>query len=230
MHSSAEGVGSQALAGAYYAVAKPPAFNFNRFIKHAWFYTGKAVRPEADTFLEQLARKHHYKLQVHHLNSLKDNVFRAALFSEEVHCIVFPPLDHFPGFSDLAAKDLRGYVSAGNNVVFVGSYEYLSIMNDVFGFQLMSGYADGPYYRNDRTVRGTPFQWSMARLEQPDGSVYGVKVDSIPMDGNCMFDTMRVCVAFYIKYNLGTVVYLAFDYDTPEVGHWDQILHAAMMM
>ena len=30
MHSSAEGVGSQALAGAYYAVAKPPAFNFNR--------------------------------------------------------------------------------------------------------------------------------------------------------------------------------------------------------
>mgnify|MGYP006876819881 CR=1 FL=1 len=50
------------------------------------------------------------------------------------------------------------------------------------------------------------------------------------MDGNCMFDTMRVCVAFYIKYNLGTVVYLAFDYDTPEVGHWDQILHAAMMM
>jgi hypothetical protein len=56
------------------------------------------------------------------------------------------------------------------------------------------------------------------------------QVDSIPMDGNCMFDTMRVCVAFYIKYNLGTVVYLAFDYDTPEVGHWDQILHAAMMM
>lgn len=98
-----------------------------------------------------------------------------------MHCIVFPPLDHFPGFSDLAAKDLRGYVSAGNNVVFVGSYEYLSIMNDVFGFQLMSGYADGPYYRNDRTVRGTPFQWSMARLEQPDGSVYGVKVLPRPL-------------------------------------------------
>jgi len=25
------------------------------------------------------------------------------------------------------------------------------------------------------------------------------QVDSIPMDGNCMFDTMRVCVAFYVK-------------------------------
>lgn len=39
----------------------------------------------------------------------------------------------------------------------------------------------------------------MSRLEQPDGSVYGVKVDSIPMDGKCMFDTMNACVVFYVK-------------------------------
>lgn len=51
--------------------------------------------------------------------------------------MVFAPLEHFPGFSELARTDLRGYVSAGNNVVFVGSYEYLSVMNDVFGFGLM---------------------------------------------------------------------------------------------
>lgn len=44
----------------------------------------------------------------------------------------------------------------------------------------MSDYKDGPYYRNDRNVRGTPFQWSMKRLEQPDGSVYGVKVNIHP--------------------------------------------------
>jgi hypothetical protein len=182
-------------------------------------------------FLEKLARRHHYKLQIHHLNTFKDNEFRAALFSEDVHCIVFPPLNYFPGISGLAQKDLRGYVSSGNNVVFVGSYEWLSVMNDVFGFQLMSDYKDGPYFRNDRNVRGTPFQWSMSRLEQPDGSVYGVKVDSIPMDGKCMFDTMNACVVFYVKYNLGTVVYIAFNYDTPYgIDHWDQILHAAMMM
>jgi hypothetical protein len=253
--------------------------------------------------------------QIHHLTSFKDNVFRAALFSENIHAIVFPPLVHFPGehlpesahirterhtekkrtskmkghtsipavpalasssppfiivtptdseiqgnifdilmwppgsfanpqteipdpetspppgVSELAAKDLRGYVSAGNNAVFIGSYNWLSVMNDVFGFQLMSDYKDGPYYRNDRNVRGTPFQWSMDRLAQPDGSVYGVKVDSIPMDGKCMFDTMGACVVFYIKYNLGTVTYVAFDYDTPYgIDHWDQILHAAMMM
>ena len=29
------------------------------------------------------------------------------------------------------------------------------------------------------------------------------QVDSIPMDGLCMFDTMGACVVFYIKYNLG---------------------------
>ena len=60
--------------------------------------------------------------------------------------------------SELAKKDFRGYISSGNNAVFVGSYEWLSVMNDVFGFQLMSDYKDGPYYRNDRNVRGTPFQ------------------------------------------------------------------------
>ena len=186
---------------------------------------------QEEGFIEKLARKHHYKLQIHHLQSFKDNEFRAALFSENIHCIVFPPLIHFPGVSELAKKDLRGYVSAGNNVVFIGSYEWLSVMNDVFGFQLMSDYKDGPYYRNDRNVRGTPFQWSLSRLEQPDGSIYSVKVDSIPMDGKCMFDTMGACVVFYVKYNLGTVCYIAFNYDTPYgIGHWDQILHAAMMM
>mmetsp|Transcript_30053 Transcript_30053/g.47122 ORF Transcript_30053/g.47122 Transcript_30053/m.47122 type:complete len:279 (+) Transcript_30053:3-839(+) len=224
-------VHDNALGGAYYAVTKPPAFNFNRFIQNAWFYDGRSADLNEEDFIEKLARRHHYKLQIHHLNTFKDNEFRAALFSENIHCIVFPPLLHFPGVSELAKKDLRGYVSAGNNVVFIGSYEWLSVMNDVFGFQLMSDYKDGPYYRNDRTVRGTPFQWSMSRLSQPDGSVYGVKVDSIPMDGSCMFDTMGCCVVFYVKYNLGTIVYIAFDYDTPYgIGHWDQILHAGMMM
>jgi len=219
------------LGGAYYAVTKPPAFNFNRFISNAWFYSGRSSDGNEEGFLEKLARRHHYKLQIHHLETFKDNEFRAALFSENIHCIVFPPLTHFPGISELAKKDLRGYVSAGNNVVFVGSYEWLSVMNDVFGFQLMSDYKDGPYYRNDRTVKGTPFQWSMSRLEQPDGAIYSVKVDSIPMDGSCMFDTMGACVVFYVKYNLGTVVYIAFDYDTPYgIGHWGQILHAGMMM
>ncbi len=85
------------------------------------------------------------------------------------------------GIGELAEKDLRGYVSAGNNLVFVGSYEWLSVMNDVFGFALQSSYADGPYYRNDRNVKGTPFQWSISMLEQPDGSVYGVKVDSVSL-------------------------------------------------
>ncbi|KAJ1477385.1 hypothetical protein T484DRAFT_1963480 [Baffinella frigidus] len=223
--------GDAALAGSYYAVTKPPAFNFNRFIRHAWFYDGRSVAGDQEVFLEKMAKTHHYKLQIHKLRSFRDSEFRAALFSESIHCIVFPPLLKFPGISELAKKDFRGYISSGNNAVFIGSYEWLSVMNDVFGFQLMSDYKDGPYYRNDRNVRGTPFQWSMHRLEQPDGSVYGVKVNSIPMDGKCMFDTMGACVVFYVKYNLGTIVYIAFDYDTPYgADKWTQILHAGMMM
>jgi hypothetical protein len=54
------------------------------FIKHAWFYNGHAVNPEAELMLEKLAKKHHYKLEINHLRTLKDNEFRAALFSQEV--------------------------------------------------------------------------------------------------------------------------------------------------
>ncbi len=46
----------------------------------------------------------------------------------------------YSGISGLAKKDLRGYVSSGNNAVFIGSYNWLSVMNDVFGFELMSDY------------------------------------------------------------------------------------------
>merc|ERR1712216_875861 len=92
------------LGGAYYAVTKPPAFNFNRFISNAWFYSGRSSDGNEEGFIEKLARRHHYKLQIHHLESFKDNEFRAALFSENIHCIVFPPLTHFPGISELAKK------------------------------------------------------------------------------------------------------------------------------
>jgi len=42
------------------------------------------VNPEAELLVEKLAKKHHYKLEIHHLRTLKDNEFRAALFSQEV--------------------------------------------------------------------------------------------------------------------------------------------------
>jgi len=42
------------------------------------------VNPEAELMLEKLAKKHHYKLEINHLRTLKDNEFRAALFSQEV--------------------------------------------------------------------------------------------------------------------------------------------------
>lgn len=42
------------------------------------------MNPESELLVEKLAKKHHYKLEIHHLRTLKDNEFRAALFSEEV--------------------------------------------------------------------------------------------------------------------------------------------------
>jgi hypothetical protein len=90
-------------------------------------------------------------------------------------------IDGSPGFDALGRKDFLAWVAAGHNVVFLGGYESQSAMNDLFGFQLeYVPYRPGPYWRNDRNVRGTPFEYGPSRLEE-ESSVYGVSTDSIPL-------------------------------------------------
>ena len=83
-------------------------YTISGFIENTWIYDGRSASRDEEGFIEKLARRHHYKLQIHHLNTFKDNEFRASLFSQDIHCIIFPPLSHFPGIGELAKKDLRG--------------------------------------------------------------------------------------------------------------------------
>jgi len=101
----------------------------------------------------------------------------------------------------------------------------------LFGFELeYVPYMEGPYWQNSRNVKGTPFEYGPARIEET-GAAYGVKIDSIPLTGYSMYDTQRDSLALYIKYNLGTVCYLgaAFN-DLDESDPWGILLRAAVRM
>ena len=130
-------------------------------------YAGLAVDNKHETgFIAKEIRKHNYQTQVRLFTSLDDATVRAVLWDQSVHCLVWPPLVRYPGLSETAKTDLRAYAAAGNNVVFLGNYVAVQFMNDVFGFQLTDDYQNGPYYRNDRNVRNTPFQYLPSRVEQ----------------------------------------------------------------
>mmetsp|Transcript_47480 Transcript_47480/g.74193 ORF Transcript_47480/g.74193 Transcript_47480/m.74193 type:complete len:132 (+) Transcript_47480:209-604(+) len=131
----------------------------------------------------------------------------------------------------MAKKDFVAWVSSGRNAVFLGGYESLVAMNQLFGFELeYVPYVPGPFWRNDRDTRGTPFEGGPLRLDQ-NTAVYGVTVDSIPIMGYSMYDTYRVSAVLYIKYNLGTVCYVGASFNgIDRRDHWGVALREAIRM
>jgi hypothetical protein len=41
---------------------------------------------------------------------------RAVAWDESTHVMIFPPFTEFPDLHEIAKKDLRNYVSTGNNI------------------------------------------------------------------------------------------------------------------
>ena len=118
------------------------------FVDQIYLYAGLAVDNKHETgFIAKEIRKHNYQTMVRLFTSLDDATFRAVLWDQSVHCLVWPPFVRYPGISETARTDLRAYAAAGNNVVFLGNYVAVQFMNDVFGFQLTDDYQNGPYYR-----------------------------------------------------------------------------------
>ena len=118
------------------------------FVDQIYLYAGLAVDNKHETgFIAKEIRKHNYQTMVRLFTSLDDATFRAVLWDQSVHCLVWPPFVRYPGISETAKTDLRAYAAAGNNVVLLGNYVAVQFMNDVFGFQLTDDYQNGPYYR-----------------------------------------------------------------------------------
>ena len=88
-----------------------------------------------------------------------------------------------------------------------------------------------PFIRNDRNVRNTPYQYLPSRVEQASIETYAVKTRSLPPGGKSMLDTLGATVAFVIRYDLGTVVYIGYNYNTPfHADQWTRVLHCAIDM
>lgn len=205
-------------------------FLSTHFLENVWVYAG----PEEHTrhltpFICKLIKRHHFRTTVHEFMSLEDAPLRSALWSKQFHSVVFPPFESYPDISETGKTDLRAYVAAGNNVVFMGSYLALQTMNDVFGFSLRDNFKPGPYYRNDRNVRGTPFQYLGSRLSEPTERVYGAMTKSLPPGGRSIFDSLGSSVVFYVRYDLGTITYVGYQFDSPfHIDDWVRVLHAAI--
>ena len=59
--------------------------------------------------------------------SVDDAPLRSVLWSHDSRVVIFPPFESYPEISTKGFTDLRAYVAAGNNVVFMGSYIALQV-------------------------------------------------------------------------------------------------------
>ena len=181
-----------------------------------WLYAGRETylwgRGKEIGDLKNILRKGHYETTVMTFNSLKIAPLRAVAWDESTHVMVFPPFAEYPDLHDIAKKDLKNYVSTGNNIVFLGGFASIGLMNEIFGFGLKAEtYQSGPFYQNERYARGTVFEYLPSRLGE-DGLIYGCKLQSLPPGGKSFYDSLGDSVAWSVRYDFGMITYVANNY------------------
>ncbi len=88
-------------------------------------------------------------------------------WDEGTHVILFPSFGEYPDFHHASRTDLKNFVSRGNNLVFLGGFSNLAVLNDVFGYHLKSvSYQEGPFYKSDRSAHNTPFEAAPRELPE----------------------------------------------------------------
>ena len=181
-----------------------------------WLYAGRETylwgRGKEIGDLKNILRKGHYETTVMTFNSLKIAPLRAVAWDESTHVMIFPPFAEYPDLHDIAKKDLKNYVSTGNNIVFLGGFASIGLMNEIFGFALKAEtYQSGPFYQNERYARGTVFEYLPSRLGE-DGLIYGCKLQSLPPGGKSFYDSLGDSVAWSVRYDFGMITYVANNY------------------
>jgi len=162
-------------------------------------------------------------------NSLEVAPLRSVCWDKSAHVILFPPFSQYPDLHAIARTDLKQYVSTGNSLVFLGGFATIGLMNDIFGFRLSAEvYQAGPYYQNPRYAPNTVFEYMPSRLGEV-GSIYGVKVASLPPDAKSYYDTLGDSVVWSVRYNFGMITYVGNDMaEAFEMEGWRKIMRAAL--
>jgi hypothetical protein len=99
--------------------------------------------------------------------SLRVEQVRSVCWDDATHVIIFPSFSEFPDIHHASRTDLKDFVSRGNNLVFLGGFSNLAILNEIFGFQLLSvPYQGGPFYKSQRNSHNTPFEAAPRELSE----------------------------------------------------------------
>ena len=198
-----------------------------------WLYAGRETylwgRGKEIGDIKSILRKGHYTTTVMTFTSLKVAPLRAVAWDETTHVMIFPPFTEYPDIHDIAKKDLRNYVSTGNNIVFLGGFASIGLINEVFGFRLKAEvYQSGPFYQNERYARGTIFEYLPSRLGE-DGLIYGTKLESLPPGAKSMYDSLGDSVVWSVRYDFGMITYVGNNYMSAfHMGDWHKLLQAAV--
>lgn len=167
--------------------------------------------------------------QVRTFTSLRVEQVRSVCWDDATHVIIFPSFSEFPDIHHASRTDLKDFVSRGNNLVFLGGFSNLAILNEIFGFQLLSvPYQGGPFYKSQRNSHNTPFEAAPRELSEVDG-IYGARVKSLPPEARSYYDSLGVSVAFAVRHDLGMVTYLASDFTNSD-RTWQRALTAAVAL
>mmetsp|Transcript_8220 Transcript_8220/g.13024 ORF Transcript_8220/g.13024 Transcript_8220/m.13024 type:complete len:274 (+) Transcript_8220:2-823(+) len=198
-----------------------------------WMYAGPETylwgRGKLIGDLKAVLRKGHYETQVMTFDSLRTAPLRAVCWDQHTHVIIFPPFAEYPDIHPIAKTDLKGYVSTGNNLVFLGGFATIGLLNEVFGFRLQAEvYQEGPFYRSPRYAPGTIFEGLPSRLGEA-GKIYGVKLSSMPPGARSYYDTLGDSVVWSIRYDFGMITYIGSEELEPfHMGPWHKVLRAAV--
>ncbi|EKX44276.1 hypothetical protein GUITHDRAFT_153007 [Guillardia theta CCMP2712] len=207
--------------------------DFGFYPDRVWLYAGRETylygRGKEIGDLKSVLRKGHYETEVMTFESIRPAPVRAVCWDKSTHVIIFPPFTEYPDVHEIAKTDLRSYVSTGNNIVFLGGFASIGLMNEIFGFRLQAEvYQEGPFYRNERYAKGTIFEFLPSRLGE-DGLIYGCKYSSLPPGGRCYYDSLGDCVVWSVRYDFGMITYVANNMLTAfHMDAWHKVLRAAV--
>jgi len=164
-------------------------------------------------------------------SSLRVAALRSVAWDKGAHVMVFPSFADYPDLHMISKTDIRGYASTGNNVVFLGGFGTLDVMNEIFGWQLKPvTYQEGPFYRSERNAHNTVMATMPSLVQSDGGGTFGVRIKSLPPSARSYYDSLGDTVLFAVRYDLGMVTYVGSDMGPTGNADWHKLLRAAISL
>mmetsp|Transcript_11536 Transcript_11536/g.27953 ORF Transcript_11536/g.27953 Transcript_11536/m.27953 type:complete len:279 (+) Transcript_11536:24-860(+) len=206
------------------------AYYPDRMYMYAGKETGIYGKMQRIGWMKGILSQGHPETEVKTFASLRNAALRAACWDESSHVLVFPSFEDYPDLHMIAKTDIKGYASAGNNVVFLGGFGSLDIMNEIFSWELTPvTYQEGPYYRSERNVHNTVFETMPSFIGAGSQDVHGVHMGSLPPNARSYYDSIGDSVVWSVRYDLGMVTYVGSSLQgSSGNAEWHRMLQAAV--